>query len=491
MTKSDDVLTKKGAIDYRVWIQELQDQGLLVVIDDELDPQEEVGAVIRLANEQLSPAQLFTNIKGAIRGSKVLGGPYSRLDRVATAFGLPADVQPSHITDFYSRAFSGERRVKPEIVQDGVCQENVQRGENIDLNQLPVIQPHPQDGGPYIWTLNTGVCRDFDRSWVNWGTYRAMVHDKKTTGLFLAPLNHGGQIFEKYCDNKTPMEYAMFFGGDPIHMIVSSSSVPWGVPEVEIIGGIRGEPVKLVKCVSVDLHVPANAEIVLEGTITPGDEMMEGPFGEYPGYVVSGSNLRPVLRLSALTFRNDPILPVACCGTPVDETLMWGLQIASSVKEGLREKGAPFLDVAVPEFSGCHSVVVSTKTPYAGIPQYISRIVWTDRNGMYFPYVIVVDEDVDPWKLGEVFHAVCTKCNPATDIYTFSDVVNNPLTPYISNHPLRELGGGGGNVLFDCTWPVAWTTEQRPHRLAFKNTYSEAVKEKVLGNFSRWGLGSP
>lgn len=480
--------SRMGLLDFRDWLAELERTGHLVRINDEIDPLTEAGAIMRLANERKSPAQWFTNCKGAMRGATLLGGPFATKERIALAFGLPPDTPHSAVTDVFSDALHG-RRIKPEIVPTGVCQEHVLLGDAVDLDLLPVAKLHPQDGGPYIGTLNIGVCKDFDSEWVNWGTYRGMKHDKKTTGLWLGPLNQGGQILKKYRAADRVMEYAMFFGGDPMHNIVASSSVPPGVSEVDVVGGIRGEPVRLVRCKTVSLCVPANAEIVLEGTVSPGDDRDEGPFGEYPGYVVSGTNPRPVFRLSALTFRSDPILPTTCLGVPVDDSMMWVLEVAASVKEALRAKGVPIVDVAVPELSGCHAVVVSTKTPYAGIPQLISSITWSDRNASYFPYVIVVNDDVDPWNLGEVFHAMCTKCNPVRDIHIYPGHTNSPLTPYIFGEALREFGAGGGNVLLDCTWPIEWKGDQIPHRLAFSNTYPEPIKQKVLANFARWGLG--
>lgn len=487
MNQMAPVVARSGAMDFRQWLQDLQDAGQLVRIDDEIDPLTEAGAIMRLANERLSPAQWFTNPKGAKRGSTLLGGPFATKDRIAMAFGLPPETPYAMLTEAFAEALHG-KRIKPRIVDQGICQEHVLTGNDVDLGLLPVAKLHPQDGGPYIGTLNIGVCKNFDSDWTNWGTYRGMVHDRRSTGLWLGPLNQGGQILKKYHAAGKAMEYAMFFGGDPMHNIMASCGVPPEVSEVDVVGGFRGEPVELVKCKTVDLYVPANAEIVLEGTVSPGDELPEGPFGEYPGYVVSGSNPRPVFRLSAMTFRSDPILPTTCLGTPVDDSLMWVLEVASSVKQALRAKGVPMVEVSVPEFSGCHAVVVSTKTPFAGIPQLIASITWADRNATYFPYVIVVNDDVDPWNLGEVFHAMCTKCNPVNDIYIYPGHLNSPLTPYISAHPQREIGAGGGNVLFDCTWPISLKTDERPHRLAFSNTYPEDIKNKVLANFERWGL---
>jgi len=289
MTTTKRELMSTGLMDFRAWIHELERTGNLVRIEDEIDPLKEAGAIMRLANEKRSPAQWFTNVKNSMPGSSLLGGPFATKERIAVAFGLPPETGFAELTDFFAECLEKER-LKPEVVNSGSCQENILLGDDIDLFKLPVPKLHPQDGGHYIGTLNIGVCKDYDSDWVNWGTYRGMVHDKQSTGVFLGPLNHGGKILKKWHENNKTMEYAMFFGSDPMHNIIASSSVPWKVSEVDVVGGIRGEPVKLVKCKTIDLYVPANAEIVLEGTIAPGDLKKEGPFGEYPGYVVSGSN---------------------------------------------------------------------------------------------------------------------------------------------------------------------------------------------------------
>ena len=480
--------THSGIFDFRAYLAELERQGQLLRISDAVDPVNEAGAIMRWGNEHYTQAQWFTHVTGAMAGSSLVGGLYSTYERLAIAFGLPSDTPYHDLVDYYAEVI--RRRLRPRIVASGPCQENVMLGDDIDLFKLPIPTLHPQDGGPYIGTLNIGVCKDPDSDWVNWGTYRGMVHDRRSTGLLLLPLNQGGAILAKYHGRGQTMEYAQFYGGDPIYNIVSSSGVPPGVSEVEIAGGIRGEPVPLVKCKTVDLYVPANAEVVLEGTLTPGDYKPEGPFGEYPGYVVSGVVDRPVFRLSAVTYRNDPILPSTCLGVPVDESLMWAIEVAASVKEALRAKGLPIVRVAVPEFSGCHAVVVSTRTPFAGVPQSIAAVTWTDRNAQMFPYVIVVNDDIDPANLGEVFHALCTKCNPVRDIHIYPGHINCPLTPYLERSPLKEKGFGGGNVLFDCTWPIEWQPADIPHRLAFETTYPDALKAKVLENVQKWGLRS-
>ncbi|WP_372717231.1 UbiD family decarboxylase [Immundisolibacter sp.] len=477
-----------GIIEFRDYIAELERTGQLLRIADPVDPLTEVGAIMRWANENYTQAQLFTNVKGAMPGSALVGGLYSTRERVAMVFGLPPDTDYHDLVDHFGEAI--KKRLPPKIVDQGACQQNLMLGNDVDLSRFPIPKLHPQDGAPYIGTLNIGVCKDPDSDWVNWGTYRGMVHDKQSTGLLLLPMNQGGMLMMKYHERKQVMEYAQFYGGDPIFNIVASAGIPYGVSEVDVAGGIRGVPIPLVKCKTVNLHVPANAEVVLEGTLAPGDTKAEGPFGEYPGYVVSGVVDRPVYRLSAITYRDNPVLPSTCLGVPTDESLIWLLEVAATVKETLKAKGIPVVKVATPEFSGGHCVVVSTKTPYAGIPQLISSVVWSDRNASVFPYCIVVNDDIDPANMGEVFHALCTKCNPIKDIHIRHGSTNSPLTPYLPRSPLKEKGYGGGHVLFDCTWPIEWDPQDIPHRLAFNNTYPDDVKQKVLADVKRWGFKS-
>ena len=245
---------------------------------------------------------------------------------------------------------------------------------------------------------------------------------------------------------------------------------------------------ELVKCKTVDLYVPADAEFVVEGTIAPGDVQPEGPFGEYPGYTVADQEERPVLRVSAITHRTDPVLPCVNLGIPQDDETILGLQVAGTIKQSLLEKGIPVQRVAVPAESGWHGVIVSTKKPHAGIPQLIAYTVWTDRVGRYMPYVIVVDDDVDPADLSQVFHAICTKCAPQDDIHIQRNTMASPLTPFVRRSAHKEDGFGGSNVLLDCTWPYDWSAEETPIREAFDATYTDEVRESALEIIRKFNL---
>ncbi|MEC9341986.1 MAG: UbiD family decarboxylase, partial [Pseudomonadota bacterium] len=479
----------KVVSDFRSYLAELEKCGLITRFNDEVDWDLEAGAIMRYCDENQLPAQWFTRIKDSLPGSSLVGGLYATYERIAVALGLPADTDYPDLVDYYGEAL--RQRIPPRIVDSGACQENVLTGDDIDLFRFPIPRTHENDGGPFgrfALTVNTGVCKDPDSDWVNWGTYRGQIQSKDSTGLALVSQNHGGKIWAKYNERKQVMEYASFQGGDPLYFLVAASGVPFGDPEVDVVGGMRGRPVELVKCKTVDLYVPADAEFVVEGTITPGDLMEEGPFGEYPGYTVSECLPRPVLRISAITHRNDPILTTTCLGIPHDDGIIWGLQLSGVIKKALQDKGLPVVKVAAPAESGWHSIVVSTRTPHGGIPQQIAYTVWTDRVGSFFPYVVVVDEDVDPAKLGEVYHAICTKCEPQRDIHIQRNTSCSPLTPYVRKSAEKDDGYGGSNVLLDCTWPFDWSEEETPIREAFNTSYPEAVKQQAMAQLRKAGL---
>ena len=477
---------RKGLFEFRDFLAEHERIGELVEIDDEVDQDLEVGAIMSLANKHHAPAQLFNNVRGVAAGARMINGIRGNVARLAVTFGLPPDTDYHVLVDYYGAI--AKQRLAPVVVDAGPCQEHVQTGDAVDITVLPAPRYRPQDKKRYLGTMNVGVTQDPDSAWTNWGTYRGMMHDAQAMGVLLYPFGHGGMVLKRHHDRGKTMQYAQFYGGDPLYHVLAGSGIDYGVSEVEVADGIRGEPVQLVKCKTVDLYVPANAELVLEGTIAPGDLLPEGPFGEFPGYVVTGEVKRNVLRVSAVTHRDNPIVPVTIFGAPISDSPQLGIEMSARIKQRLRDKGLPVHKVAIPICCGHFAVVVSTDTPYAGIPHLIAQTVWTDRNGMNVPHVFVVNADVDPANLEEVFHAFSTKCNPVEGVHIFNGMYNCPLAPYLRRGPMKEKGHGGGNVLYDCTWPLGWLPEETPHRLAFDNTYPEELKEQVAAKARRWNL---
>jgi 4-hydroxy-3-polyprenylbenzoate decarboxylase len=261
------------------------------------------------------------------------------------------------------------------------------------------------------------------------------------------------------------------------------------VSEVEVAGGVMGEPIELVKCKTVDLEVPAHAEIILEGEILPDVTVEEGPFGEYTGFRSSPRMPRAVYRVNCITHRNDPILAMSNMGCPVDDcaatlAVCWRAQ----VKAILEREGIPIKGVYLPPEGIGHLVVVSTETPYNNIATQIGNIIFSSRMGnLWIHEVIVVDEDVDPYDMRQVIHSVATKCHPVRGIRVIDNTPGNPLAPFLNFY--ERTWSKSAKVIFDCTWPLDWNRETEvPIKSAFNTIYSEEIQKKVLDNWKKYGF---
>jgi 4-hydroxy-3-polyprenylbenzoate decarboxylase len=257
--------------DLRAYIEALEKEGEVVRIRKEVDWNLELSGIIRRSYDLKAPAPLFENIKGYPGGYRILGAPIGLSDRqgrslarLAISLGFPAD---STFTEIVERC-TGRRkeRIKPVVVDTGPCKENIFLGDQVNLLELPVPFFHKGDGGRYIGTWHIVVTKDPETNWVNWGMYRLMVIDKETMGCLLRPDQHIGlHYYQKYELMGRPMEFAVAIGTEPVSSIVGAVRVPAGVDEVDVAGGLRGEPIELVKCETVNLYVPATSEIVIEG----------------------------------------------------------------------------------------------------------------------------------------------------------------------------------------------------------------------------------
>ena len=472
--------------DIREFIKILEENQELQPIEQEVDWQLEIGAITRRCCELSSPCPLFTNIKD-YPGSRIFANPLAKWARVAIAMGMDADTSPVKIIEEYMERSSSP--IKPIQVSTGPCKDVKLLGDEVNLKDFPAPLIHKGDGGRYLSTWHFMVNKDPDSDWVNWGMYRQMIHDEKTLGGLLIPIQDGPSIYyQKYEARDKPMEFATVIGPDPISALVSCNPVGYGVSEVDIAGGIRREPVELVKCETVDLMVPAHAEIIIEGIVKPYERKEEGPFGEYTGYMAGGRAPRAVFHVKAITHRKDPILTMSNMGIPIDDSdIANSIGFSADFTGELKRKGFPIRGIAyvVPQCS-LSLLVVSTEVPYAGIAKQIATAVWSTKAGVCAPYVIVCDADVDPTNLDQVIHALTTKCHPVNGITVIPDAVGHPLLPFSSSH--ERIHQKGHWCLFDCTWPTDWPAEEIPSRISFEVNYPKALQEKVKTNWTRYGF---
>jgi 4-hydroxy-3-polyprenylbenzoate decarboxylase len=196
------------------------------------------------------------------------------------------DIGRWELVEAWEKMLDELKLIPPVYVEHGPVMENVHTGDEVNVLEFPTPKWHELDGGRYIGTGSMDITRDPDEDWVNLGTYRVMIHDEKRVGFYISP----GARSE-------PCPVAVVVGSDPLLFIASTLEVPYGMSEYAWAGGLRGRPFEVIKGPVTGLPIPAQAEIVLEGFAYPGEEEMEGPFGEWTGYYASSARPEPVIRV--------------------------------------------------------------------------------------------------------------------------------------------------------------------------------------------------
>ncbi len=473
--------------DHRDFFALLEKNGELIRISQEVDWDLEVGAIGRRAYEMEGPCLLFEKIKDYPGGFRISNGTTGTWSRVALAMGLAKHASIKEIYRVYEERL--ERKIPPRIVkkENAPCKENLMIGDEVDLYTFPSPLIHEGDGGRYIGTWDIVVCKDPETGWTNWGMYRFMVHTKDWLTGWPQKTSQLAMIFkEKYLPKNQRMPVAIVLGADPISHIMATAPLKQQEREVEYAGGIRGEPVELVPCETVDLLVPAHAEIVIEGELMPDKIAPDGPFGEYPGYR-SGTMCEGVaVEVKAITYRDNPIVTMISLGMPPDDaSIAASLTAAVSMKKGLLRRGVPVTDVYVPPEGVTHLIVVGVKKGGMEIARkvldfFTARRVMTNKH-------IVVDGDVDVFNMGEVLHAFATKCHPGRGIaYEWYEGRANSLTPFYSPEERKKLKGV--SVVFDSTWPPEWPRDIVPVKASFETIYSAEIQERIIKNWKNYGL---
>ena len=477
--------------DLREWIESLSENGELIKVKREVNWNLEVGAIIRRVYDTMAPAPLFENIKDYPR-CKILGAPIglsskNRYARFASALDMPIDANVVDITEEYLRR--KKTLLKPVLIKEGISQQNVLLGEDIDLYKFPAPLIHEGDGGRYISTWHTIITKDPESEWVNYGMYRQMIHDKNHLGGIIDYPQHIGIHYRKYCDRAQRMEFATVIGTEPVTAIMSAVMADIGISEVDIIGGLRGEPLELVKAKTVDIYVPAYAEIVIEGYVDPYERREEGPFGEYTGYSASGRTEKPVYTVTAITHRDNPILTVSAMGVPVDDSaVVLPLTMGAEVLRELRDvKHYPVKFVYFPPEGTGHFCAISTKVPSKTYPRHLAIDFWSTKPGSVMGNILlIVDDDVDITNLKDIIWAISTRVNPDKGIFKFPRTFTSPLLPWLS--PKERENREGSRVLIDGTWPFDWPNEWIAKVSSFKTIWPKEIQDMVLKNWKDYGF---
>lgn len=474
--------------DLRDFLAQLEEQGQLKRIQQEIDPYLEMTEIADRTLKAGGPALLFENPKG--HDTPVLANLFGTPERVAMGMGqanvtalrdigkllayLKEPEPPEGFKDAVNKLplLKKVLSMSPKVLRKAPCQEIVHSGDEVDLTRIPIQTCWPGDAAPLI-TWGLVVTKGPHKKRQNMGIYRQQLLGKNK--LIMRWLSHrGGALdFQEHCraqpGERFPISVAL--GADPATILGAVTPVPDTLAEYAFAGLLRDSKTEVVKSLSNELQVPAQAEYILEGYIEPGETAEEGPYGDHTGYYNEVETF-PVFTVERITHRRDPIYHSTYTGRPPDEPAVLGVALNEVFVPILQKQFPEIVDFYLPP-EGCsyRMAVVTMKKQYPGHAKRVMMGVWSFlRQFMYTKFVIVLDDDVDARNWEDVIWAMTTRMDPARDTVM---VENTPIDYLDFASPVAGLGSKMG---LDATnkWPGETDREW-----GTPITMSTAVKERV------------
>ena len=437
----------------RGWLEQVDKMGELRKVDG-AHWDVEMGAITHMLTEKsrgAAPAILFDNVPDYPKGFRTLYGQLSSARRIALTLGLPLEYERKvDVVQNYHARMQDLKPLPPRFVNDGPIFENVVEGDDVDVLKFPVPRHHELDTARFIGTADCVMTQDPDTGWFNLGAYRSQVYDGKTVGCQITEGKHGRIHRDKYFERGQPMKVVILCGQDPLLFMLSSSPLP-EVGEMDIAGGLRGEPIDVVRGPYTGFPIPADCEIAIEGETVPGQVKPEGPFGEWMGYYSDDTQARPYVNVKSILCRNDPILTCAPQHKPVDETgLLKGIAGAAQIWRALDACGVPEVLGVWNHEAGpaTRFTAIQIRQRYPGHARQALHIASSCQGGAYAgKWTVVVDEDIDAGDLDQVLWAMCTRFDPLTDIDTIQKAWAS------KRDPLFLPGNFNNRILVDACIP--------------------------------------
>jgi UbiD family decarboxylase len=486
----------------RDWLDALDAIGDVNRIGAEVDWNLEMGAIVRRSMDLRAPAPLFETIKGIEPGFRALGAPgglsaipgrtYARL---ALALGLDAGAGGRDLVQALATARS-RPLVPPRIVAKAgaPCKENILKDDAVDLLRLPTPLIHGHDGGRYIQTYGLNVVRTPDGSWTNWSINRMMLLDRNRLGCLIPPNQHFGIIHAQWRAIGKPTPVAVAFGVEPAFPLVGGMPIPEGMDECAFLGAHFGEPIDLVPAETVPVDVPATAEIILEGHVSHTETAFEGPMDEFPGYVGVGGSPKPVLTVSAMTYRTNPILPFSVAGAPVEENhTCWGLPHAAEVLHLLKQAGVPASVCWMVLESANHLMVIALRPDWhettglasGDIAKRIGEIVFASKAGFGLPKLLIVEDDFDVTDVAQVVWVFASRAHPSHGEIYFPDEAMNALPVFLS--AIEKSTFKTTKVVHNGLLADRFPIEERPLRSDLEHGWPSDIGARVLDRWEQLG----
>ncbi|KPJ57968.1 MAG: hypothetical protein AMS15_09430 [Planctomycetes bacterium DG_23] len=476
--------------DLREFITKLEEEGELRRVKGRVSPELEITEITDRVSKQLGPALLFENVKGS--NLPLLINAFGSRERMLLALGVKdfsditgrieglLQVAPeSGLMDKLKAAGTllSLGRFLPRMVKTAPAQEVVEK-DAPSLSTLPILKCWPEDAGKYI-TLGMVFTRSLKDGARNAGIYRLQIYDERTTGMHWHIHHDGARHHAEYKAADKKMAVAVALGGDPAITYAATAPLPPGTDEMLFAGFLRQEAVEMVKCETIDMEVPAAAEIILEGYVDPKEERTEGPFGDHTGYY-SPPDLYPVFHLTAITHRKNPIYPTTIVGRPPMEDCYLGKATERIFLPLLKMLIPEMVDINLPLFGVFQNwafVSINKTYPYAA--RKVLHGLWGLGQLAFTRIIGIFDADVDVHNLEEVLWRLGNNIDPKRDI----EFVKGPVDALAHASPLPHIGSKMG---IDATrkWKEEGFKRQWPEDIKM----SEEIVKLVDERWAEYGL---
>lgn len=474
--------------DLQDFMNHLKEKGLLDEINIEVDSELEITEITDRVSKKNGNALLFNKVKNSNYPVLINSlGSYERinyglevenLDEIADTIMDFMDVT-NYIT-LMNKVKSIPKltrlaRVFPKKVKNAACQEVI---EEADLSKLPILKCWPEDGGRYI-TLPLVIIKDPETNQQNVGMYRLQVYDKNTTGMHWHLHKDGKEIYEKYRKIGRKMPVSVAIGSDPATMYAATAPLPKMIDEMIFAGFLRKSPLEIVKSITNDIYVPANAEFILEGYVDLDEKRLEGPFGDHTGYY-SLADMYPVFHIEKITRKKNPVYVTTIVGKPPMEDCYLGKATERIFLPLIKVQCPEIIDMNFPLEGVFHNcVIVSIKKAYPKHAHKIMNALWGLGQMMYTKMIIVVDENIDPQNISTVAWKVFNNIDPSRDLV----ISEGPLDAldHASNTPHY-----GSRLGIDAT--KKWESEGHSRAWPDDIEMSQEISEIVDKRWKEYGI---
>lgn len=452
------------ARDLRGFIEQLEQRGQLQRVKALVDPDLEIAEISNRMLQQGGPGLLFENVKGS--PYPVAINLMGTLERICWAMTLE---QPQELEDLGKKLGMLQQPKPPKKISQAVefgkllfdvlrakpgrdffpaCQQVVVPESELDLNQIPMIRPYGGDAGKII-TLGLVITKDCETGTPNVGVYRLQLQSPTTMTVHWLSVRGGARHLRKAAERGRKLEIAIALGVDPLIIMAAATPIPVELSEWLFAGLYGGSGVKLAKCKTVDLEVPADSEFVLEGTITPGEVLPDGPFGDHMGYY-GGVEDSPLIRFHCLTHRHHPIYLTTFSGRPPKEEAIMAIALNRIYTPILRQQVSEIVDFFLPmEALSYKAAVISIDKAYPGQARRAALAFWSALPQFtYTKFVIVVDKAINIRDPRQVVWAITSKVDPVRDVFIL------PETPFDTLDFASEKIGLGGRMGIDATTKI-------------------------------------